>query len=94
MAQAGIAEKPDNTVAGHRFDLFSMLVGAVRADLGIGLVPRYVVASELAAGELVLAHPHIGVGPRGYSVFVAPHKAQDPLTTTFVQWLRTTVDAV
>ncbi|CAN5683382.1 LysR substrate-binding domain-containing protein [soil metagenome] len=89
MAQAAIAEKPGNTVAGHRFDLFSMLVEAVRADLGIGLVPRYLVARELAAGELVLAHPHVGVGPRGYSVFVAPQKAQDPLTMSFVQWLRT-----
>jgi DNA-binding transcriptional LysR family regulator len=94
MAQAGIDKKPANTVAGHRFDLFSMLVEAVRADLGIGLVPRYLVARELAAGELVLAHAHVGVGPRGYSVFVAPHKAQDPMTMTFVRWLHAAVDAI
>lgn len=87
FAQAGINRAPVNTAAGHRFDLFSMLVEAVRADLGVGLAPRYFVERELQAGDLVLAHPHVGQGHRGYSVFVAPHRAQDPLAATFTGWL-------
>ncbi|RYY91807.1 MAG: LysR family transcriptional regulator, partial [Comamonadaceae bacterium] len=87
FAQAGITRAPANTVAGHRFDLFSMLVEAVRADLGVGLVPRYFVERELGSGSLLLAHPHAGQGTRGYSVFVAPHRAQDPLVTAFTGWL-------
>jgi len=87
FTQAGIERTPANAVAGHRFDLFSMLVEAVRADLGVGLVPRYFVERELKAGELVLAHARAGQHGRGYSVFVAPHRAQDPLVAAFTGWL-------
>jgi len=88
FAQAEIARTPANTVAGHRFDLFSMLVEAVRAGLGVGLVPDYFVERELRSGELVPAHPKLGHSDRGYSVFTAPHKAQDPVVDAFVRWLR------
>jgi DNA-binding transcriptional LysR family regulator len=87
FAQAGIVRTPANSVAGHRFDLFSMLVEAVRGDLGVGLLPHYFVERELQSGELVLAHPKAGRGNRGYSVFSAPQKAQDPMVATFVRWL-------
>ena len=87
FAQADIARTPANTVAGHRFDLFSMLVEAVRGGLGVGLVPDYFVERELQAGELVLAHAKVGRSSRGYSVFIAPHKSQDPVVDAFVRWL-------
>lgn len=87
FASAGVGRTPASTVSGHRFDLFSMLIEAVRADLGIGLVPLYAVERELRSGELVLAHRHADAGTRGYSVFVAPHKAADPLAQAFVDWL-------
>ncbi|WP_295526572.1 LysR substrate-binding domain-containing protein [uncultured Pseudacidovorax sp.] len=87
LAQAGIERHPANAMVGHRFDLFSMVLEAVRADLGIGLLPRYGVARELASGELCLAHPFEGDGPRGYSLFVAPHRADDPAVQAFGAWL-------
>lgn len=87
FAQAGVTRTPGNVVAGHRFDLFSMLVEAVRSGLGVGLVPRYFVEREIASGELLQAHSHVGAGPRGYSAFVASHRAGDPLVEAFAQWL-------
>jgi len=87
FAQADITRTPANTVAGHRFDLFAVLVEAVRADLGVGLVPDFFVDRELLSGELALAHPKAGRSRRGYSVFSAPNKAQDPVTENFVRWL-------
>ena len=93
LGRAGIARVPAHTLGGHRFDLFSMLVEAVRADLGIGLVPRYFVERELQSGELVLAHPHHDSGARGYSLFVAPGRLEDPAVAAFAQWLRTTAQA-
>ncbi|RQO46615.1 LysR family transcriptional regulator [Variovorax sp. KBW07] len=87
FSQAGQARPPDNLVAGHRFDLFSSLVAAVRADLGVGLVPEYFVERELRSGELVLASPHRAPSSRGYSVFVAPGRADDLLAGAFVDWL-------
>jgi DNA-binding transcriptional LysR family regulator len=64
-----------------------MLIEAVRADLGVGLVPDYAVQRELAAGDLVRAHRHAETGRRGYSVFIGPHKAADPLAQAFAEWL-------
>jgi DNA-binding transcriptional LysR family regulator len=85
--QTAHAQRPENLVTGHRFDLFSSLVAAVRADLGVGLVPEYFVERELRSGELVLACPHRAPSSRGYSVFVAPSRTDDPLVSAFVAWL-------
>ncbi|MDM0003664.1 LysR substrate-binding domain-containing protein [Variovorax sp. J22G73] len=90
FAQTAHARAPENLVAGHRFDLFSTLIAAVRADLGVGLVPAYFVERELRSGELVLACPHRAPSSRGYSVFVAPSRTDDPLIGAFVAWLRET----
>lgn len=87
FGQSANARAPDNLVAGHRFDLFSSLVAAVRADLGVGLVPEYFIERELRSGELVLACPERVPSSRGYSVFVAPSRADDALVGAFVEWL-------
>ena len=93
LGRAGITRVPSHTLGGHRFDLFSMLVEAVRADLGVGLVPRYFVERELQSGELVLAHPHHDSGARGCSLFVEPGRLEAPAVAAFAQWLRITVAA-
>ena len=43
--------------------------------------------------SLVLAHPHHDSGARGYSLFVAPGRLEDPAVAAFAQWLRTTAQA-
>nr|WP_255593936.1 LysR family transcriptional regulator [Acidovorax sp. sic0104] len=93
FSRAGITRVPAHSLGGHRFDLFSMLVEAVRADLGVGLVPHYFVERELQSGELVLAHPHQGSDARGYSLFVAPDRREDPAVDAFVQWLTAAVQS-
>jgi DNA-binding transcriptional LysR family regulator len=87
FVRAGITRTPANTVGGHRFDLFSMLIEAVRADIGIGLVPQFAVERELRSGELALAHRHVDRAARGYSVFVAPQRAGDAWVERFAAWL-------
>lgn len=90
---AGIERIPASRVSGHRFDLFSMLIEAVRADLGIGLVPHYAVERELRSGELIQAHRFAHRSTRGYSVFVAAHKVDDPLAAAFVAWMKESAGA-
>ena len=87
FGQTAHARPPENLVTGHRFDLFSSLVAAVRADLGVGLVPHYFVERELRSGELVLACAHRAPSSRGYSVFMAPNRTADPLAEAFLAWL-------
>lgn len=45
--------------AGPRYELFTLTLAAVRAGLGVALVPRFLVHDELAAGRL--ASPSQGV---------------------------------
>jgi DNA-binding transcriptional LysR family regulator len=87
FAQAGAARAPANPLAGHRLELFSMLVEAARGGLGVGLAPRFYVERELRSGELVLAHPHTLAASQSYSVFVPEHKAGDETVDGFVKWL-------
>lgn len=88
FAQARGVRAPANLLAGHRFDLFSMLLEAVRAGIGAGLVPRHVVERELASGELVLAHRHVLAATQSYALFVPEHRAAEPVVLAFTEWLK------
>jgi len=88
FAQARPVRAPANALAGHRFDLFSMLLEGVRAGLGVGLVPSFFVERELASGELLLAHRHVLAATQAYAVFVPEHRSADPSVAAFTQWLR------
>jgi DNA-binding transcriptional LysR family regulator len=88
FAQARTVRAPANPLAGHRFDLFSMLLEAVRAGVGVALVPRYFAERELASGELVLAHRHVMAATQSYALFVPEHRAADPVVSAFTQWLK------
>jgi DNA-binding transcriptional LysR family regulator len=88
FAQARGVRAPANPLAGHRLDLFSLLLEAVRAGIGAGMVPRYFVERELASGELVLAHRHVLEATQSYALLVPERRAADPLVLAFAQWLR------
>ncbi|MBS0454253.1 MAG: LysR family transcriptional regulator [Proteobacteria bacterium] len=94
IADAGLARSPANALAGHRFDLFSTLLEAVRAGLGAGLVPTFVADRELRSGELVRAHRHIQRRTHTYAVFLPEHRASDECVAAFVSWLHQEVTLV
>ncbi|MEJ8810556.1 LysR substrate-binding domain-containing protein [Variovorax ureilyticus] len=88
FADAGLARSPANALAGHRFDLFSTLLEAVRAGLGAGLVPTFVAERELRTGELARVHRHLQKRTHSYAVFLPDHRASDECVAAFVRWLR------
>ncbi|ARU94887.1 LysR substrate-binding domain-containing protein [Tatumella citrea] len=75
-----------NTMAGPRFDLYSMLIDAALAGLGIALVPEVYVAAELASGRL-----HIPWGGRQkgqtLAVITLNDEIADPHCHTLIRWL-------
>ncbi|MDF7647700.1 LysR substrate-binding domain-containing protein [Erwiniaceae bacterium L1_54_3] len=75
-----------NAVAGPRFDLFSMLIEAAVAGMGVALVPSAYVKSELASGSLCIPWTHAVRGNRVNVVTLADEVA-DPAREVFVQWL-------
>ena len=79
-------------LAGPRYELFSMTAAAAVQGLGVALVPRLLIETELARGELVIACNRPLRGERGYYI-VTPERTNDglsdkPAMTAFLSWLR------
>ncbi|MGY4495533.1 LysR substrate-binding domain-containing protein [Pseudomonas sp. TE3610] len=71
---------------GPSFELTSHLIQAVRADIGIGLVPRVLITDELASGELVSpVLPYASA--RGYYLVYPPRNGALPALQAFREWL-------
>lgn len=88
FAQAGIHDA--ECMRGQRYELFSMLVEAARAGLGVALVPRFFVLNELRSGELVIPCELSLCSDSGYYLVYPESKQSSPLLKTFEEWLLVT----
>lgn len=77
----------ENPMRGSRYDLYSMIIEAAVAGLGIALVPRLYVETEVKNKELVLPFPLSRYGYKTYCVIVPEEKRDLPILTTFMSWL-------
>jgi DNA-binding transcriptional LysR family regulator len=85
FAQAGIHDA--NCMKGQRYELFSMLVEAARAGLGVALVPRFFVLNELANGELISPCDFPLRNDKGYYLVYPERKQGSPSLDAFRTWL-------
>lgn len=85
FGQAGIHDV--DCMLGQRYELFSMLVEAARAGLGIALVPRFFVSYELSTGELVLPCDLSLRSEKGYYLVYPEYKQSSPQLQGFEKWL-------
>ena len=76
-----------NTMGGARYELFSMLVEAARAGLGVALVPRFFVVGEIASGQLLTPCPYVLHNQRSYYLVYPEAKASMPTVIAFRDWL-------
>ena len=90
LVQAGVREA--NCMKGQRYELFSMLVEAARAGLGIALVPRFFVLNELAVGELLIPCDLPLRNDKGYYLVYPECKQCSPLLMAFEKWLLVTAE--
>ena len=77
-----------NAMGGSRYELFSMLVEAAKAGLGVALVPRFFVVNEVAAGELIIPCAQILENPRSYYLVYPEDRAESAPLQIFCEWLR------
>ncbi len=73
---------------GPRYELFSMVLAAAQAGLGVGLVPRFLAQAPLDAGQVVMPTPAVLPVPHGY-YFCYPdrgHRTDAP--RIFQGWLQ------
>ena len=77
-----------NAMGGSRYEVFAMLVEAARAGLGVALMPRFFVLSEIASGELVVPCPFVLHNQRSYYLVYPEDKMESESLQIFCQWLR------
>ncbi len=74
-------------LAGPRFELFSMTAAAAVQGLGMALVPRLLISTELARGDLVVACERALVNQRAYYLVRPAVEENAPVTQAFLDWL-------
>lgn len=72
---------------GLRFEQFSHVIEAATAGLGMALVPRFLVADEIAAGRLVPVSAHSLRAARAYFLVYPETRHQDPALAAFRAWI-------
>ena len=73
---------------GPRYELFSMLAVAASHQLGVALMPRLLIAGELARGELVVACPKALRGRRSYYLITPDNTDEREVLTRFRHWVQ------
>ena len=85
LAKLGCAHV--NALRGPRFDLYAMVIEAALAGLGVGAIPRFLIAPQLAAGRLVMPVPGAVRSRHAYYLVYAEAKRQWPEVQAFRAWL-------
>ncbi|MBV4532014.1 LysR family transcriptional regulator [Pseudomonas sp. SWRI107] len=81
----------ENSYHGPRFDTFYMALSAAQSGCGVALVPRYLVARELAEGSLVVAWDHAMPSNGAHYLAYAEHAAEVPKVRALVEWVQAQV---
>lgn len=72
---------------GPQYEHFAMIAQAAVAHLGAALLPRFLIASELAAGSLVALSDQVLTSSDAYYLVYPEARAQTPLVKAFRDWL-------
>lgn len=83
----------DHDMTGPRLELFSMLAQAAMHDMGVALIPPFLIQEELASGRLVTACRQTYPSERAYYLIIPERKAETASLTAFRDWLMQTATA-
>jgi LysR family transcriptional regulator, glycine cleavage system transcriptional activator len=74
--------------AGERFDQFSLIIEAVKANLGAALLPRCLVQREIAGGQAIELFGNTISSWKGYYVCTEQRQQPSVQLLTVTDWLR------
>lgn len=77
----------EHDMTGPRYELFSMLTQAAMHNMGIALIPRFLIETELQNGQLVIAADHYFANNRSYYLVYPEKKAESVVLQHFRDWL-------
>ena len=74
-------------MTGPRYELFSMLAQAAMHDMGIALIPPFLIQRELAEQRLVIANPLALSSLKAYFLMIPDRKVESASLRAFRDWL-------
>lgn len=78
----------DQDMAGPRYELFTMLAEAAMQEMGIALIPPFLIRQELASGRLIVPCEHSYTTAKAYHFVLPETKTDDPVPRLFGDWLK------
>jgi DNA-binding transcriptional LysR family regulator len=91
LREAGVPAAAPKLASG--FDHVSILIQAVKTDMGVALLQRCLVQEELASGQLVAPFDLPISLPKGYFLCAPAQRRGHPALAVFRQWLLETAEA-
>ena len=85
FGSVGMAVERDMT--GPRYELFSMLAQAAMHEMGIALIPPFLIQRELEEGRLVVANRHALSSDKAYYLMIPERKVESASLRAFRDWL-------
>jgi LysR family glycine cleavage system transcriptional activator len=76
-------------MTGPRYELFSMLAQAASHEMGIALIPPFLIQRELGEGSLVIANTHALTSIKAYYLMIPERKVESASLKAFRDWLVT-----
>ena len=70
-----------------RFELYATVIEAVKAGLGVGLVPRFYVQDDVRRGSLAIPLDLALKHEKRYCLLYPSHRPVSPMVDTFRDWL-------
>jgi DNA-binding transcriptional LysR family regulator len=74
-------------MAGPRYELFSMLAQAAAHEMGIALIPPFLIQRELEEKRLVIANTRALASIKAYHLMIPERKTQSASLRAFRDWL-------
>jgi DNA-binding transcriptional LysR family regulator len=74
-------------MTGPRYELFSMLAQAAMHDMGVALIPPFLIQRELAEGRLVIANDKALSSIKAYYLMIPERKVESASLKAFRDWL-------
>ncbi|WP_434678905.1 LysR family transcriptional regulator [Pseudomonas sp. R1-18] len=74
-------------MTGPRYELFSMLAQAAMHEMGIALIPPFLIQRELQEQRLVIAHPQALASTKAYHLMIPERKTESASLRAFRDWV-------
>jgi LysR family glycine cleavage system transcriptional activator len=74
-------------MTGPRYELFSMLAQAAMHEMGVALIPPFLIQRELEERRLVIANPHGLSSIKAYHLMIPERKVESASLRSFRDWL-------